>query len=260
MLIMVGLQLLLWYFFTHRQSRFLLPTMLPLCVLIGIGCGRLDQLLRKQAGWGCPALMILTVLLLTANALDVLYHQTYPRTITAQGITFSAAEELVDSIPKQDDLPTQPGQFEFGDHPINFLPADSVTLMIADAGSTLYVRRPVIYQSAHDRNLLSALIYKHKGKVGNVTKELTDAGITHVWINFHEVRRLENTYWKDRPIRNWLDLSDESVKGDPRNLQLALQRFNAVVASNGWQLISQRHLLYRLPQPDRKRPPGAQKQ
>jgi len=235
MLLMLAIQLLVWYLFTHRQSRFLLPTVLPLTVLVGMGFGRLDQLIRARLPWACPTIAVLVALVMTINAFDILFHQTHPRP-TPQGLAFIPPEQLVDAAPRKDDLPTQPGQFEFGDHPINFLPNDSATLMVGDAGSMLYIRRRVNYHTAHDPGLLGTLIQQHNADLPAVTKKLRELGFTHVWLAHGDVRRLQNTYGFDPRLRAWFDLSDATAKRTGIPWQARLQRFAQAAAAVGWQL------------------------
>jgi hypothetical protein len=196
---------------------------------VGIGFGRFEQLMRHRAGWLGPLTASVLAITMTLNSFDLLIHQTIPEYDSQGRPMLRPPGDLVDTIPRRADLPTQPGQFEFGDHPLNFLPPHSVTYLIGDNGSLLYIRRPVVYSSAFDASLLGELIRRHGGDVRQVTLSLRRAGITHVWANLADLQRLHQTYGYDPQVT-------------PQNL--------AGLTTAGWQRIrlpSRHTVLLRLP-------------
>ncbi len=202
MLVLLSGQLLMWVMFTHQQARFLVPTLLPVCVLIGLGTERISQWCRVRRRFLPALLMVTLTLALTWNQWNVLQNQT--RWLRWDG--GQAREPLyriIDSLPTQSDpaLLLSVGAIT-GDHVINYLPAGSRTLMIADA-AMLYVDGPRVYNSAFDRSLLGDALRDAESKNQGssvVNAFLKQAGITHVWVHWAELERLTATYGYDPAV------------------------------------------------------------
>lgn len=191
-IIMLAVQLLFWVWATHQQSRFLIPTILPLGVLVGVGAGRLIHLTRQRFRWAFAVFSILLVGLCTLSSFEVFFAQTLP------GLP---PWRLVDSLARPRDLPsgsTQP--VHFGHHPLNELPPTSHTYMVADAGRLLYIRNRVKYHTAFDASFLGEHLRQHQGNAAAVTSALRRLGITHVWVNWSELNRLRTTYGYDAAV------------------------------------------------------------
>jgi len=197
---MLSMQLIFWLVATHHQSRFLVPTLLPGCVLVGLGLGRIAELARGQRDWLAPAGAITLTATITLLGFGTFFSQTR-RFTDDSGETFSAPPYLlVDSLVDPVDVTSnQPGKFA-GAHPLNQLPATSNVLLVGDANQVLYIHRPFRYSTAFDRGLLSALLREHKGNPVAVTLGLKREQVTHVWINFAELERLRASYGLDEEI------------------------------------------------------------
>ena len=211
MLVILAWCVLVWVFGTHQQSRFLLPTIWPAGVLLGLGLGRLASLTRQRRPWVWPACAIVLVLVLTGNMFDVLNHQTPRQTSAAtpaDSARFAADAnpphaplgQSVDILPALRDpvFLLQAGVVP-GDHIINTLPADSLTLLVADA-SVLYIQRPIIYHSAFDAEPLGDLLQTSPHNAGAITAALKARHITHVWVNWSELNRLHRSYGYDPDV------------------------------------------------------------
>ncbi len=201
-LLLLAGQIFIWVMFTHQQARFLVPTLIPICVLIGLGAERISQWCRIRWRFVPAVLMVILTLTLTCNQWNLLQNQT--RWLRWEG--GQAREPLyriIDSLPTQPDptLLLNVGSI-IGDHVINYLPAGSRTLMLADA-AVLYIDGPKFYNSAFDRSLLGdALREADAKKIGTeaVSAFLKQAGCTHVWVHWAELDRLTATYGYDPAV------------------------------------------------------------
>jgi hypothetical protein len=86
------------------------------------------------------------------------------------------------------------------DYPINRLPADSKTLMVADNSGLLYLQRPIVYASAFDEAPLGKVIRAAGGDPDAVNVALLAEGVTHVWVHWAELHRLHSTYGHDPDV------------------------------------------------------------
>src|SRR5690606_30835442 len=137
----MAMQLVFWLVGTHQQSRFLIFTLLPATMLVGIGLGRLAEITRHRQGWAMPAVGLALVIALAVTSLRLFYQQTQ-WAVTADGQRVRASPALiVDSLIGP--ASSRPG--DVGDHAINRLPAWSRTYLVADTASLLYIRRPIVY-------------------------------------------------------------------------------------------------------------------
>lgn len=187
LLIMIAVQLVIWLGFTHFQSRFLIPTLVPGCVLLGLGAANISRpSLRGIVG-------ATLALALTLLSFTVFFRQTLRFT----GEQFMPYQ-IIDSLPREDRLES-PQNLD-NDHPINRLPHDSKTLLVADNARLLTLRRPLVYHSAFDANPLGDLIRRHPDDPAAVTAALRYQGITHVWVHFSELERLHATYGFDNAV------------------------------------------------------------
>ena len=210
MLILLGCQILFWLFATHHQSRFLIPTLIPACILAGMGFDYIRVQTKTKYVWLFPLVSTGVVLLLTATSFNVLFQST--PTIFAQ--TESGQPDrvqippfmLVDSLVEPGDATAnQPGRFA-GRHPINQLPETARVLLINHGGPLVYINRNITYNSAFDASALGQLIEKHKGKAAHITVDLMKQGYTHAWFDRGDYRRLVNSYGFDaRVTESFLD-------------------------------------------------------
>lgn len=197
----LAFQLLFWLFFTHHQSRFLIPTLLPASIFVGLAIGRIAELSKGKRDWLAPMLSVVLIVCLTMTSYGTFQSQT-PQVrdpATKQMLRFPPYL-LVDSLVDPRDVTSnQPGRFA-GRHPLNQLPPTSKTLLVGDANQVLYIQRAFLYNTAFDRSLLAELLKQQKGNALGVTIALVRAGFTHVWINFSELERLAGSYGVDAEL------------------------------------------------------------
>ncbi|MFW6060324.1 MAG: hypothetical protein ACODAQ_09085 [Phycisphaeraceae bacterium] len=176
---LIVLQLVAWLSVTHLQSRFLVPTLLPAVLLLALGLGALPR------RWSMVGGVLVVVFALSSG---VTLHQ---QSRAAVGL-------LIDAF-----VPPGRGRVPEGavnSHPINGLPRDSRTYLVADNGSLLYLDRPIVYHTPFDASPLGAMVRAADGEPGAVNRLLRERGITHVWVNWGELERLHGTYGYDEDV------------------------------------------------------------
>lgn len=190
-------QLVFWRVGTHLQSRFLLFTLLPASVVLAVGAGRIRDVAGSLRGVLPPIASAVLLLSLLTVALGTLWHQTPPVQLDDGSVVPGPVYLSIDALAD----PGNPEQLgRPGTHPINLLPPDTKTLVIADNSALLYLDRPIIYSSAFDINPLGEMVRATDGSVAAINAALRDAGVTHVWISGSEVARLRATYGFDASL------------------------------------------------------------
>lgn len=196
--LMVLVQVVAWLSVTHLQSRFLVPTLVPLVMLVGLGMGCLHQLTKSLAGWLAPTLIACLAFALNAGGVMMLWQQTVPITLESGERVRAPLAWLVGS----DDL--------ISPHPINALPAASKTLIVADNQGLYRIDRPMVYASAFDRNPLADLMGQPRDQV---VAALREHGFTHLYVGYSEMQRLHDSYGFDEALT--VESMRELVEGWP---------------------------------------------
>lgn len=220
LLMLLGV-LLVWAVTTHHQSRFLLPTLVPMAALIALGLASIHRRIQER-----PRLLRFVNTGVALLLLSIAGLGSY-RTFWSQTRSYSDEQnvrrqipiyQLIDSLPLTAD-PQQAWSLGamIGDHALNYLPPGSRTLMVADAG-VLYVRSPIVYQSVFDPDPLAIALTQTGHNPDASAARLKQQGITHVWIHWSELSRLQQTYGYDLAIPpaqlrsllsgHWVPLSD----------------------------------------------------
>jgi len=198
MLAALAIQLIFWLYGTHLQARFLIWSLLPGVVLIGLGAHRVtlwNARLSIPVAVGCA----IVAGIMTISSYNLFYSQK------VGGKGNLATWMVVDSLPEPSRFKTlRLGDVLAGDHAINYLPQNSKTLLIADASRMLYIRNEVVYNSAFDRNVLGDVVRAVGDDPNNVLSELKNRGITHIWLHFSEFNRLTATYGYDPDVTDQL--------------------------------------------------------
>jgi len=235
--VMLAVQLAGWFALTHMQSRFLVPTVLPLAVIFGLGVGAGGAALQRRGlAWLATGLAAAVLIILQLLQLSMLLDQTrtYP---DEQGNRIALAPlQLIGQLPSGSEArafaATGQTTTVAGHHQLNHLtrPGDK-TLIVADGFGLLWLRRGFAYQTPFDVNLLGELMREHNGDPRAVTQALYDRGFTHVWVHWSELDRLMASYGFDPAV------TPPSLRG--------------LAGQSDWQPVQQigRSItLYRLPQ------------
>ena len=192
--LMLGVQVLFWMLATHMQSRFLLPTVLPACVIAALGYQRLTELTKEKSPAVGPLIGSAVVIAIGLINYTTMVGQT--RTVTDPQTEQQLAVPM--SVAIYAPIVTSPA--EPNAHPINRLPLDSKTLLVADNSGLLYLTRPIVYATAFDEAPLGKVLREAGNIPDSVTAQLRSEGVTHVWVHWAELYRLHQTYGHDADV------------------------------------------------------------
>lgn len=187
MLLILAVQLAFWLLATHLQSRFLVPSILPACVVIGLGVGRARQVMGQHGRWAMPVASAALVGSLVVTSFSVLQAQARHVEMDDRG-TIAPLSVWVDALPLVDRTA------------LDDLPMGSKVYLVADSTSLLYIDPDIDYHSAFDASPLGELIRKYGGDPAAVSAALRRRGDTHVWIHWGELDRLHETYGYDPDV------------------------------------------------------------
>lgn len=162
-----------WYLFTFRPWRFLMPV-LPLAALVG-------AFALERVGWIARAAVgLVVVVALSSLALNDLVDVERPERMPAQ-VSFAL---LALGEVSRDELQARLGGGVFA--PVvwmnKHLPAAAKVLYVGEARVAL-ARHEVVWATAFDQHPLAPAL-------GN----LQQTGVTHIYLNFSELRRLQAGY------------------------------------------------------------------
>jgi hypothetical protein len=200
MLVAAAVQLVFWLFFTHMQSRFLIPLLLPAFVLIGLAI----EGVRPRAA----TIIIATALVFWLTMLD------YDLYVTAHG----KAALFIDAVPLVQDQ-VEPYRT------INALPPHSK--VYAEGFSTpLYVETPMTYHTGWDASPLGPAL--GRGGSAEANRWLCQEGYSHVLIDWGMLRRwmTSGNYGYDPSItlEALQTLADDALKPETRWVTMTLYR------------------------------------
>ena len=203
--LLAALQTAAWLFVGHLQSRFLMPIIVPGAMLLGLAIG---ALVTKKAPVFNAIGVVLSVL-----ALGVPAFASWSLLVNESGVP--SAIGLVDGVPgivgegrplpKQGAAPSHlreslenagpPGAWNLIQRlatPSAGAPGNPPRLYLIGEGAALYYtpRGNVLWNTVWDAWPLVRAIRKAPGDPGAWKADLRATGITHVLINFSEIRRL----------------------------------------------------------------------
>lgn len=198
-LVLIAVQLAFWLTLTHLQSRFLLPCLPPLVMLIALALEDATSRLRR------PALAIATVLPLVLGLLSV-------RLYTQQRDGMPSV--YIDGITLRTGIAAGPLERQFvedlarnnSDVFVNvYTPPERGLYLLGDA-TPFYILRPVTWHTTWDTSPLGAIIRMHGDDQSAWAQALLDQGLPLVLVNYSEIERLaRRDEWYD-PIFAELDL------------------------------------------------------
>ena len=207
----LGWQFVGWLGLTHLQSRFLLPVVLPLAGLAGLGVAAALTAGRPGA-WAARGLAGAAGLALALHAVAIAWNQA-PHYRDDRGRQVAIAPGwLVDS--QTEPRPDGGGATDR----VNLLPDGSRVMVVGNNASLLYVRAPMVYASAFDRAPLTPFMHDAPAPAV-LASRLRDAGFTHLWVGYSELDRLHATYGFDAAVTGHAvrrSTADWPVLGSPR--------------------------------------------
>jgi hypothetical protein len=177
LLILLGMQLIVWMFATHLYARFAVVMLMPLSLLAARALGERPGALRQRL---VPAVL-------------------------AAGCAWNAAftaglfgREQVNPFPASAFYDGEVPGTEYLSLVNHDLPPDSRVLLVGEARA-FYFLRPVAYAAVFNRHPLTDILNEADGDAA-VVERLRAARYTHVLVNWPEVARLSATYGMDPRI------------------------------------------------------------
>jgi hypothetical protein len=195
LLVTLVVQLPLWLFATHIQSRFLLPLALP-CVL---GLALLFALTRSAP----PRALLGIALLLTQSLFFIraliIEHERGP------AFALLATPTDFAGLPPDPRMPAS--ELSPQSYINRELPADARVLLLGDA-TPLYFARTTLYATTYDTNPLFTLPTVKHDDPSTWSPALRTAGVTHVLVNLGELDRYRRSGFLDprldmARVQNW---------------------------------------------------------
>jgi hypothetical protein len=163
LLMCLSLQISFWLFCTHLMSRFLLPCLIPGCLMVGLAF--------RAITWRFKEVFLAGIILL-------LMAQGYLLFLKTRGGTTVAFIDGLQFLINQ----TEPHRF------LNGLPAGS-RVYSEGMPSPLYIRTPFTYHTAFDASPLGEIL--RQGTSSTVIPGLRERGYTHLLIDWWMLR----LYW-----------------------------------------------------------------
>jgi hypothetical protein len=166
---------LVWFFFTHRVDRFLIPAYTFLSFVIAYILFNLPKKPRIFAATFLFIIMTFNLLTLIVIAENIGFWETF------SGIKNKEAylEEKLYYYPAIKYMNEE-------------LPSSSKILFIGD-NQTYYCEKPLLSNSPLDRNIIVEVVKNSKNSE-EVKNKLKTMGITHIYYNATEVKRTQATY------------------------------------------------------------------
>lgn len=228
-LLLLFVQLVFWFFFTHMQSRFLLPCVVPLMILVTLPI----RVLADRRGFECVddrrfgyGLTRVTAVVPSGAVCMFFFGWTF---CTYTGQRDGAPAAMIDAMPLYIglDLPSETQEILAERNPVVFL---NINILRLKAGavyllgdSTPFYLNPVyLYHTTWDTSPLGRLIMEYRDDPDQWAHQLAEQyDVKYLLINWSELARLiEKDHWYDpnvtlsavrelrdaastRLIRNW---------------------------------------------------------
>lgn len=171
LLMIVGVQLLVWLFATHLYARFAVVMLIPLVLLGGRALSDSASAARRRT---------IVFLLVAGCAWNFVF---VARLLAAESVAGTTASLLYEG---------ELAGYEYLGYVNRKLPGNAKVLLVGDARA-FYFKRNVDYWVVFNRNPFIEAVRKAKsGK--EIVDWLVQHGYTHVLVNWSEIRRLARTY------------------------------------------------------------------
>jgi len=177
------LQVVLWLFTTHLQSRFLLPLLVPAAVLAAAGLTTITS--HPRARLLISAVPLVIQLVFTVNTF-LAERGGQPNVGLANGVGVRTGE-FFDGLPSQEVagvLERCPPELF-----VNLALKPGTRVYLLGDATPLYFTRPVIYQTTYDTSPLSGV------EVSEWNRVFRSLGVDVVLVNLSEIARLEKSGW-----------------------------------------------------------------
>jgi hypothetical protein len=205
-------QMAFWLLFTHLQSRFLLPAIVPMSLTAALALGSLLDLMDSPATRrGMIALTALGLVLWSFAPVWVFRNEARGEPAAAIGLDRTFTGDDLQATDRRELGTMMPAVF------VNWvLPEGGKVLLIGESAPLYYRLDRITYSTVWDRGPLSRIMQDHPDNPGTWIRELRESGYTHILINPSMLQRWERSGWND-PL-----VSAESV------MTFALQRLRPI--------------------------------
>ncbi len=191
--LVLGLQASFWLFFTHLQSRFMIPAVVPAALAVGLGSQLILDSLVNHARWRVLFEVFLGGALLVSAVLPV--------AIFREERSGAPAAMIGGADLRRGDRLTESQRSELEDRwPeifVNYrLPQGARVLMVGEA-APLYYQGSFDYQTTWDRGPLSRIMREQPDDPAAWMQSLRRAGYTHLLVNRVMLEIWEHEGWND---------------------------------------------------------------
>ncbi|MEO0483853.1 MAG: hypothetical protein AAF138_09535 [Planctomycetota bacterium] len=184
-------QVIAWLLLTHVQSRFLLPAVAPICVLVALASPPL-RLGRVRPEWLVAVLVAVQTVFMIAIFTE--QRQSSGGSLGPNAWLLGGPGVFTgEALRPEDRWQRAEAWLNFGDLHAE---ADGRTLVLGDA-AVLYHASPIDWATTWDRSLLGALMREHPDDPAAWRRALRDRGVSLVFVRWSELQRLSDTGWHD---------------------------------------------------------------
>lgn len=192
-----------WLFFTHLQSRFLIPLLPLFAGAIALGAAALPARARPLVALATAVSGAWSV----ANFAAQRHADPNGLLVLGTGVFTGAL-----SIPGLGDQVPWAGVNET-------VPPGETLLLVGDA-TPFYLRRPLLYATTWDAHPLAEAMRRHPGEPRAWSRDLYDAGVRWVLVAPGELARLAASGWTDplltpERVAGWCDTLGDPVRAWP---------------------------------------------
>lgn len=207
LLLGLGAQAFAWLLFTHLQSRFLIPALLPAAALLGLALGGV-RAKRSRGPLSVAWVIVIAGQSVTGAWIYLGQRGGRPNFGLMGGVPMMRGEPYDPQVGIAE--PTAYMNHELGE--------DVIILYVGDSAA-LYNRHKVEVATTWDRSLLGTIARAH-GIPAVWSEALRAQGVTHVYVDLGEVRRLTLSGWRDPAITTeslayWLESLGEPIQTWP---------------------------------------------
>lgn len=194
--IVLLVQIIFWLACTHLQSRFLLPTAVPLCVLSMLGVA---TLITRDAAPKSPAVsrnvmiaLTFALLLLAIQPMRIYHAERNGSPALAIGTVSQQTGEAMSDADRREFANVYPAIA------VNWmLPPTSRVLLVGESAPLYFDLDRITWSTVWDRSPMSLIVRDHPDDGEAVRATLREQGFTHVLFNPTMLRIWERDGWSD---------------------------------------------------------------
>ncbi|MBL8744862.1 MAG: hypothetical protein JNK58_00745 [Phycisphaerae bacterium] len=209
--VVLMIQVILWLSIGHLQSRFLISTVVPLIAGVGVfWVGTRAEARSSSRKWiallcWCQSFNVVARLMLSEAIVEDRPAAGFFAASGINAITGESSRAAFDAASAEDQQELKDhffGPFEW----VNLVEASAIRRLYLLGDSTpFYYHVPVLYHTTWDPSPLGSLLRESSGRLAGAVGRLAapspaGLGVSHVLINFSELRRLHSDRWYDPDV------------------------------------------------------------